>query len=53
MCVVSSSASTARVSFGQAATAYQRFLDENPDEPAAMELWEAAPLVDDVESGTP
>lgn len=36
-----------------AATAYQRFLDENPDERAAMELWESAPLVDDVESDTP
>lgn len=33
-----------------AATAYQRFLDENPDERAAMEFWESAPLVDDVES---
>lgn len=36
-----------------AATAYQRFLDENPDERAAMELWESAPLVNDVESGKP
>jgi predicted CopG family antitoxin len=36
-----------------AATAYQRFLDENPNERAAMELWESAPLVDDVESDRP
>lgn len=36
-----------------AATAYQRFLDENPDERAALELWESAPLVDDVESDRP
>ncbi len=26
-----------------AATAYQRFLDENPDERSAMETWESAP----------
>ncbi len=36
-----------------AATAYQRFLDEDPDERAAMELWESAHLVDDVESDKP
>ena len=36
-----------------AATVYQRFLDENPGERAAMETWESAPLVDDVESDKP
>lgn len=36
-----------------AATAYQRFLDENPDERSAMEIWESGPLVDDVESDKP
>jgi predicted CopG family antitoxin len=32
-----------------AAGVYQQFLDENPEERAAMEVWESAPLVDDVE----
>jgi len=36
-----------------AATAYQRFLDDNPEERAAMETWESAPLVYDVESDRP
>jgi len=35
------------------ATAYQRFLDENPNERAAMETWESATLVYDVESDRP
>ena len=34
-----------------AAVEYQRFLDSNPDERAAMEAWQAAPLVDDIEPG--
>ena len=33
-----------------AALAYQEFLRENPEERAAMEVWESAPLVDDVET---
>jgi hypothetical protein len=36
-----------------AASAYQRFLDENPGERAAMEVWQAAELVDDVEPEKP
>lgn len=32
---------------------YQRFLRDNPEERAAMEVWESAPLVDDVESKKP
>ncbi len=36
-----------------AAVAYQQFLDENPDERSAMEVWESGPLVDEVESDTP
>ena len=36
-----------------AASAYQRFLGENPEERAAMEVWESAPLVDDIEPGKP
>ena len=32
-----------------AAVVYQQFLHENPEERAAMEVWESAPLVDDVE----
>lgn len=39
--------------FREAATAYQRFLDANPEERAAMETWESAPLVDDAESDKP
>ena len=32
-----------------AAVAYQQFLEENPDERAAMEVWELAPLVGEIE----
>ena len=31
------------------AVAYQRFLEDNPEERAAMEVWESAPLVDEIE----
>jgi predicted CopG family antitoxin len=34
----------------EAAVLYQEFLDKNPEERAAMEVWESAPLVDDVET---
>lgn len=34
-----------------AAETYQRFLQENPEECAAMEVWESAPLMDVVEPG--
>jgi predicted CopG family antitoxin len=37
----------------EAATAYRQFLQENPEERAAMEVWESAPLVDDVEGKKP
>lgn len=37
----------------QAANVYQQFLRENPEERAAMEVWESAPLVDDVEPRKP
>jgi predicted CopG family antitoxin len=36
-----------------AASVYQRFLDENPGERAAMDVWQAAQLVDDVEPEKP
>ena len=36
-----------------AAVAYQQFLQVNPEERAAMEVWESAPLVDEVEPHTP
>ena len=36
-----------------AATSYRQFLEGNPDERAAMEVWESAPLVDDVEPKEP
>lgn len=36
-----------------AATTYQRFLQENPAERAAMEVWEAAPLVDRIDPRKP
>ena len=36
-----------------AANVYQQFLGGNPDERAAMEVWESAPLVDDVEPRKP
>ena len=32
-----------------AATVYQEFLRDNSEERAAMEVWESAPLVDNVE----
>jgi predicted CopG family antitoxin len=35
------------------AIAYQQFLDGSPDERAAMEAWESAPLVDDLEPKKP
>jgi len=37
----------------EAAGLYQQFLQENPEERAAMELWESAPLVDEVEPRRP
>lgn len=37
----------------EAATTYQQFLHENPEERAAMEVWESAPLVDEVEPKKP
>lgn len=37
----------------EAAGLYQQFLQENPEERAAMEVWESAPLVDDIETGKP
>jgi hypothetical protein len=33
----------------QAAMVYQKLLEDMPEERAAMEGWEAAPLVDDIE----
>lgn len=36
-----------------AASVYQRFLDENSEERSAMEIWQSAPLVDDVEPEKP
>ena len=36
-----------------AASAYQRFLGGNSEERAAMEVWESAPLVDDIEPRKP
>jgi hypothetical protein len=37
----------------EAAAAYQQFLNENPEVRAAMEVWESAPLVDEVEPKKP
>lgn len=37
----------------EAAGVYRQFLRENPEERAAMEVWESAPLVDDVEPEKP
>ncbi len=34
-----------------AAEAYQRFLQENPEERVALEVWESAPLMDEIEPG--
>ena len=36
-----------------AAVVYQEFLDKNPEERAAMEVWESAPLSDEVEPRKP
>ena len=36
-----------------AAVVYQQFLTENPGERAAMEVWESAPLSDEVEPRQP
>lgn len=36
-----------------AANVYRRFLDENPEERSAMEIWQSAPLVDDIEPEKP
>lgn len=35
------------------AVIYQQFLRDNPDEQAAMEEWESAPLVDEMEPRKP
>jgi predicted CopG family antitoxin len=35
------------------AVAYQQFLEDNPDERAAMEVWESAPLVGEIEPKKP
>ena len=37
----------------EAAGQYQKFLNENPEERAAMEVWESAPLVDEIEPRKP
>lgn len=37
----------------EAAVIYQQFLQKNPEERAAMEEWESAPLVDEVEPRKP
>ncbi len=37
----------------EAAVTYQQFLLENPQERTAMEVWESAPLTDDVEPKKP
>lgn len=37
----------------EAAVVYQQFLEDNPEERAAMEGWETAPLVDDIEPKKP
>ncbi len=31
------------------AVVYQQFLEDNPDERAALEVWESAPLIDEIE----
>ena len=36
-----------------AAVVYQQFVEDNPDERAAMEVWESAPLVADIEPRKP
>ena len=35
------------------AVVYQQFLEDNPDERAAMEVWESAPLVGEIEPKRP
>jgi len=35
------------------AVVYKQFLEDNPDERAAMEVWESAPLVDEIEPKKP
>lgn len=37
----------------EAAGLYRQFLDKNPAERAALELWESAPLVNEVEPKKP
>ena len=37
----------------QAAMVYQKLLEEEPEERAAMDGWETAPLVDDIEPKKP
>jgi hypothetical protein len=37
----------------EAALAYRQFLHDHPEERAAMEGWESAPLVDDIEGRKP
>jgi hypothetical protein len=37
----------------EAAVVYQEFLDKNPEERAAMEVWESAPLSDEIEPRKP
>ena len=36
-----------------AAVVYRQFLEDNPDERAAMEVWESAPLVGEIEPKKP
>jgi len=36
-----------------AAVVYRQYLEENSEERAAMEVWESAPLVDDIEPKKP
>lgn len=38
---------------GEAAAVYQQFLSEHPEERAAMEVWESAPLVNEIEPRKP
>jgi hypothetical protein len=37
----------------EAAVVYRQFLEDNPEERAAMEGWETAPLIDDIEPKSP
>jgi predicted CopG family antitoxin len=36
-----------------AAVVYHQYLEQKPEERAAMEVWESAPLVDDIEPKKP